>query len=886
MMSTADALPELSEETLALRKANKRRNKLDKLSAIKKQKNLPHVTYLKHMLKQILPEVERLEAEENEAYTSGAAMRVSQKGFAELMQSNSADGAKFIPHRDICGALAQDNSRALLDYDMLSERMAICSNRETATLKAAIDGLDEGSLDGVPFDGGTFHLVPEQRLWIGMHNKSVSQDIYCKVKDKDDPHSEVELVRPAGTLSDINFDNVTPGSGKTAMALIKALKTCVPDAAWEQAEQMWKDSNSEGKGINGLGLVQKRSCDTRTLARVVVVLVPEPLLGQWKDHAQKLQVVFKEDCRKGFEIWTGLNVLVRDTTTREGIAKNMAEAQKITIQKNRALLWILVAEPNATKATTLYDPSIAYVARIYDEVAGTRSTEPRYRQKRESEVMFTSVENATVKLLSDATATQATHPIRRAFGGEKISFQSPTHMAIMWHASAPKWARDLLARGMQPVMPSGVHITNFKIRTESLAATMHGISDLQITTVDHLLDHTIAGLGLPASTKAYGDEIKGRAKAILMANGASAQGSIAQMLKAAAADAAAKVAAMPVPITATIAVQAMTAAQRGTNDALAVRHKCMIGTKRLFQQLYEAVDPNPGEPRFCPITFLDTEPENVVILACCVNWISRIALGGIMGNPNPDQHKCPYCNKLIGNHAVDDELVQSLLAPLVNGAAQAPAPEPEPEPEPVIVTAGDDASLFAKLETLRDASFKAGPLAAIEIIKNVLAWKGGKAMRLLLTFNYNLNTSGSSLTDKVRALMLESCPGLTSVDAVAENDGGGSALAITNYQNADDANRILIINTTRGSNSLAGLNLGGTDVVLFDRTSSTQSPWGSTALSGEQMTQAIARALRPQPFKPAADTAPNPYTVCDDDGVFAPPKSTHAAKLVIFLDSA
>ena len=192
-----------------------------------------------------------------------------------------------------------------------------------------------------------------------------------------------------------------------------------------------------------------------------------------------------------------------------------------------------------------------------------------------------------------------------------------------------------------------------------------------------------------------------------------------------------------------------------------------------------------------------------------------------------------------------------------------------------------DASFFNKLEKLKGASFKAGPLAAIQIVKDAIKWKGGKGMRMLLTFHYDLGTNGGSLlTDKVRDLMRAEIPELDSVEAVAENEGGGSSGAVTTYQRDDDKNRILIINTRRGSNSLAGLNLGGTQLVLFDRTSGERSRYGVEPLSSSQITQAIARALRPQ--KPMANDGTNPYA----NGVTEPPASPHAAKVIIFLDTA
>ena len=875
-----DELPQLATETQELRRCEKKKRKLAKLKEEQEARNAPHTAYLRRMLLQLLPEVERREAEENRAYEAGEAVRQDQMTFAELMMSNAADRSKFISHSEICDALAHDNYNTLLGERYDGHAMATWSNLEVATLKQTIKDLDSGKLCGVPFDGGGFHLTPEQRLWIMAHLQAVEVPIICKVKARNDEASEVEIARPAGSVSDIFFDNVTTGAGKTAITLIKSLKCCVPDDAWEETQANWRAVNDRGRSINGLGLVKKRKCEGRSLARVVVVLVPEPLLEQWKEHAEKLLSVFKAISRKSFIIWTGLSVEQRQTTTQDGIAKNMAEAQKLTIAYNKALLWILTAEPNATKVTTHHDPSIAYVARIYDEVAGTRTTEPRSKVARESEVLNTGVVNATVKLLKDATYSQATHPIRRAFGGDRLNFASPEHMAILRHATAPHWVRNLLARGMRPVMPSGVHITNFRIRTESLAAAMHGISDMQITSVDHLLEHTLAGLGLPSSAKQFTAQIKERAKSILTANGAGAGGSIASMLKSAAEEAAQKISELPKPVTATAAVQALAPQQKKDNEELQVKNKCFVGMQRLFKQLHEAVDPCPGEPRCCPITFEDVAAEDVVILSCCVNWMCRRALGGIMSNPNERMRKCPFCSKLIGNHAVDDQLIQQLLAPMANGEVAEPAAEPEPEPEVVIVP-GDDASFFNKLEALKGASFKAGPLAAIQIVKDAIKWKGGKGLRMLLTFQYDLGTNGgASLTSKISGLMRAEVPELDSVEAVAENEGGDSSSAVKIYQRDDDKNRVLVINTRKGSNSLAGLNLGGTNLVLFDRTSGERSRYGVETLSSSQITQAIARALRPQ--KPMANDGTNPY----NNGATQPPASPHAAKLVIFLDSA
>ena len=94
---------------------------------------------------------------------------------------------------------------------------------------------------------------------------------------------------------------------------------------------------------------------------------------------------------------------------------------------------------------------------------------------------------------------------------------------------------------------------------------------------------------------------------------------------------------------------------------------------------------------------------------------------------------------------------------------------------------------------------------------------------------------------------------------------------------------------------LAGINLGNTDVVLFDRTNGEQAHWGGPdRLTPSQITQAIARAAPGQksrsrapglqPQRPAQPPEQAPLE--DDSGVFAPPESPHPAKIVLFLDTA
>jgi hypothetical protein len=263
---TPEDLPQLATDTQKLRKIEKKKRKLTKLKEERVINNESHVSYLRSLLLQLLPEVKRREAEENAAYDADQAVRHDQLTFAELMKSDSTGRSKFVTYTDICDALAQDNYNTLLG----GHEMATRSNLEIATLEQTILDLDSGKLCEVPFDGGGFRLAPEQRLWIMVHLQAVAVPITVSVKVRNDKASECEIVRPAGRVVDICFDNVTTGAGKTAITLIKSLMSVVSDDAWEATQANWRAVNNRGTSINGMGLVKRRKCEGRSLARVVV----------------------------------------------------------------------------------------------------------------------------------------------------------------------------------------------------------------------------------------------------------------------------------------------------------------------------------------------------------------------------------------------------------------------------------------------------------------------------------------------------------------------------------------------------------------------------------------------------------------------------------------
>lgn len=900
-----DPLPTLAQPEMDARRAEKKAKEAHKRAKIRKRHNKPHLAYLRRLLTEMLPEVERRERSNNEAYdrgevppalldADGAALK---KGFIDVMKCSVEEKEpRFVSHGEICDALAHDGRSALLGEQINSGGLyplTVWTNAETATLKHTIDNL-ERLLQDVPLDGGGYHLQPEQRLAIALADEGVGEDTTYKLKRVGSDEEPVEITRPAYLKSDIWFNTATPGSGKTASVLISLLKNIVSDDAWAKTQQKWREKNAAGRDVCNMGLVKKRSCDNRQLARVIVALVPDSLVNQWVEHAQKLVPVFRQDCGKGFRIWSGTDAEVRQTTTQVGMKKTMEEAHKLSSRTNRAMLWILVADTKATNLTTRQAPHIAFYAKLYDEVLGTRNTEPR-EHKPESEVMRYVVINATVKQLKEATDTQNTHPIRRALPNrERFDFESAEQMAILHHCTLPHWVRHVLARGMRPVMPQGVELLNFGIRQTSLASAINGTSDMVITTIDDLLDHILNGLGIPREDERFLKAQKNRAKAILMRTGVGSGGSIAAMLKSAVDEAQKKGAELGKTL-GSAAYEALPPERKRSEDGKNRQRKCYTAMARLFQTLCDAIDPNPGEPRCCPISFEPTPPEDVVLMSCCANWLSRQAYNIIATNPDERQRRCAFCCGPVGNHGVDDEAIQNVLAPMLQGG------DLDEEEDPI--APGDNAAFRLRLGTLRDTPFKAGPMAVIEILKYAMEWKGGKGLRVMLTFHYDIAGiyGGDSLTNKVRELVMNEVPGLTSVEPIAQTYTGqasASGSAVIDYQKADDTNRVLIVNTTRGSNSLAGHNLGGTDAVIFDRTKSERGRGHGDRLTPAEVTQAIARALRPQPAKPVPEGATpfNPYSMPDpahpdrpplvnDKGFVEPPESPHAPKLVIFLTS-
>jgi hypothetical protein len=291
---------------------------------------------------------------------------------------------------------------------------------------------------------------------------------------------------------------------------------------------------------------------------------------------------------------------------------------------------------------------------------------------------------------------------------------------------------------------------------------------------------------------------------------------------------------------------------------------------------------------------IDITPAETVVMPCCCHVVSQQALESVRNK------SCPFCRAPLSTNLLNHAQLQDMLAPLAQQHVEAPPAGEEAGPsaaaEPSVldqpVPEGDDERFRAVVKALSAEQWKAGPEASIALIERALEWRGGRGLRILLAFNCGYNGGGAhTSTKKLRDMLMKAIPSLTSVDFV---NGEQTSGAVLNYQKIDDTNRVMCVDTSTSSVSLAGLNFPNTHLIIFDRVNNRYS------LKPATMIQAIGRAIRPQ--VPRAGEAP-PYALKEDyyawlvdhttrnradfePIVLEPPESTFPEKLVVFLDSA
>jgi len=902
-----------------------RRKKRTKAQAVEIHYNqgleLKHAEYLRAVMRRNYSEVRRLQKEDNAAYDEGKLqprrtaldpanveggeqlVAADKRGYLGLMQPPENPGEhKTITYDQLCDAQAQDNFDALISGNIGGDggphnALLIKSTRETASFQHVYEHMD-AILAPVPFRVGGVLLTPEQRLGIGAAGAAYTRDVYVECKKYQPGAGEipVSLGLPAGTAPELFFDNCPTGTGKTISNLLRALLRVVSDEAFENTKREWEAHADRGQPLNNTRIVEYGTTQHRELARVVLFFVPAPLMAQWAKAANDMKQVFLDSVGQSFTVWEGLDVIKRrgrGPNGEAGIYKTLGQAHADTQQYGEAILWLMKAETQSSKASMRSAPHLTPVARVYDEAGGEgRATEPKGKDP-ESEVKHNQCINATMTRLQKSTHNQPNHPITRALGGDEMRMGDPRHMAILYISTVPDWLRDMVARGMRSRMPRGIRLMSFRVRVQSIAAAL-GHSDMAIQSVDDLITNQLRRIGgLESLQEAERKALHTRCKQIMTRSGQYSGNTIADVLQGAMDDTSVQLRAVPEDPKPMHPGGHLNHAQQEVKNSLNTKRRVFKAMLRLYDSLHNAVCPK--EAYECPILMIDITPAETVVMPCCCHVVSQQALESVRNN------SCPFCREKLGVNLLNHAQLQDMLAPLaqqhVEAEPDANAAGPSAPVEQVSVLdspvpVNDDERFRAVVKELSGKQWKAGPEASIALIERALEWKGGKGVRILLAFNCGYSHGGTNTsTKKLREMLTKAIPALTSVDFVNGEQTNG---AVINYQKIDDTNRVMCVDTSTSSVSLAGLNFPHTHLIIFDRVNSRYS------LKPATMIQAIGRAIRPQVPRDGEgarsalredhysrlvdDTA---RTRADAEPIeLEPPESTFPEKLVVFLDAA
>ena len=149
-------------------------------------------------------------------------------------------------------------------------------------------------------------------------------------------------------------------------------------------------------------------------------------------------------------------------------------------------------------------------------------------------------------------------------------------------------------------------------------------------------------------------------------------------------------------------------------------------------------------------------------------------------------------------------------------------------------------------------------------------------LRVLLCCNvwgssqtYNSALDEEKNTRRTCEFLRKAVPQLDSVSTI----GKGPKSMLPQYKALDDTNRVLIIDTSARSTTMAGIDLPETDIIFFDRISEGGS------INTAKIVQSIGRAMRAQ--KQSVDAS-----VADHEHYRKHGRSRHSPKIVVFIDKA
>ena len=718
------------------------------------------------------------------------------------------------------------------------------SNNETRTFEYVHDNL-AGLLQYVPLRGGAYRSTAAQRLSEAVRGACLPVDVHLSMRRHWDHKDMGKSCKDYNTYClaltkhdnvELTFNKDPTGIGKTASSLKQATAGIVLDEAWQSSKQACETQGRVGVRLQHLGLRDMPPPDAsheHGLSRVVIALVPEELMPQWETAAREVSDVYEREFGKGYHVWVGKDCVTRRSKDAEGRKRVLSVAHKLTVETNMALVWILKADSVSSRAALRDAPGLAVWYRIYDEMTGRGGTEPKNTNEAASCCVHTLILNATMPALQGSTDKQPNHPLRLALKGQNLTLRHPKHAAIVTLCSSPAWLRRMQGDFMAPHMPSGIQKIALRVKVRSLAGKLSGHgSDMLITDTRSMLEQML-------QVDVLGGDAR-RAllqRCVTMLEYSEGGGSVHSKIEAALEDATRELDAVPRPVTLpernassdiSDGEYARIEAERGEvsqrNHANKQKGLVLATMVRLFQRLQEAVcgDPRPD----CPVTLEPIPVEFTCILPCCSGMIDKRVVARLGNN-------CPLCRKPLGEILRVTKAVEAMAAgPEARSSASARGEGPAAIPE------GDSEALVAAYTATAGLSCGSS-LEAVSVALNLaLQWKP-RGLRVLLCFTINAysETDERSRLGDTRRLIMQTVAGLDSVEAIARNTNH-----LANYKDVSvKTNQVLFINTSTGSNSLAGHDLGNTDLVLFDNMANQRGQ-----ISSSTIVQAIGRAMRPQ----------------------------------------
>ncbi|MBN38452.1 MAG: hypothetical protein CMI29_08305 [Opitutae bacterium] len=777
-------------------------------------------------------------------------------------------GAVLVTYAEFTRASNEKVDVALLGHgaggESDSRHMISRSNRESVTFDYALEHAKE-LVTSVPAFNGDHRLTGLQRLSTALMTQGCDKSVHLTVRPHGcDSSYEWSLRLPAHRLPAVILNNLTVAAGKTRATIFSTMRHIATAEAFAKTQAEYTESRLEGFMHEGSGLCKVAYVDPALtkLARVVIALVPAPVMQQWFDASMSLASTFKENA---WITWTGI-APTRTSGARcvggkkkgaTSTPKTLPEAIKLTEERKCALFWVMEANTKSSWAALFTQPEYALPYRIIDEGTGAHLTEPRTK-KPQSHCRYTIICNATLEQLKDHTAQQPKHPLRRAMNGLNMSLKYPRHCAVATLSSVPSWLRLLTGLSMAPLMPQGILKICMRVKVKSLAASLKRGSDMVITSTEDLIQGLVLDSNSFMNAKEK-EELTANCHAIL--DRADPDISIVDNLtKAIEQVEKDERALLPMPEPEQIGGP-LSPEQQIVADGIR-RYRRVYGTmKRLFSNLRSALCPDP--PPECPVTLDAIEPENVCILSCCTTLIDKQCVGRLS--------RCPMCRAQIKNVASAAQAADALQA-----ASQTKQVEPDEKLFPaVVVRPGDTNSL---VEAFRQAALPKCNSSLEGVVRSLelaLQYKP-TGLRALLCCNvwgssqsYNSALDEEKNTRKTCAFLLKAVPQLDSVCTI----GKGPKSKLPQYKAFDDTNRVLIIDTSARSTTMAGVDLPETDMVVFDRVSEGGS------INTAKIVQSIGRAIRAQKQSVAAGVADHEYYRKHGH-------SRHAPKIVVFVDKA